>query len=150
MKIATKHQTDKSSHVNQRALYFGSQISIKRWGNGSEGRFGTTIHELTHAAHFDFDPSSYNTLVRKGYIPPFSSAKDGAKRSLETWATTAEIYLTNHWYSIVLRVDDYKFRQDNFQDRRIIDYIHNTSTGFDMMITLIKEQNMVQVILPIG
>lgn len=102
MKIAARHKAGTSSHINARSLYFGSQVSIQEWGRGSERVFGTTIHELTHAAHFDFDKSSYNALVKKGYIPPFFSARDGAKRLLETWATTAEVYLTNHWYRFVL------------------------------------------------
>lgn len=133
MKLAARKTTGASSHVNQRALYFGSQISIKEWRKNSENVFGTTIHELTHAAHFDFDKNSYNTLVKKGYIPPFSSAKDGAKRLLETWATTAEIYLTNHWYSIVLGKSDYQFKGTNHQDKRISDEKYYTSVGIDMI-----------------
>lgn len=138
MKIAARKQTGSSSHVNERALYFGSQISIKEWRKNSESVFGTTIHELTHAAHLSFDKSSYNTLVKKAYIPPFSSAKDSAKRLLETWATTAEIYLTNHWYSIVLGNSSYKFKTDNYQNQLIYNpnssrVKYYTSAGFDMI-----------------
>ncbi len=138
IKIAARKKSGTSSHMNARGLYGGSQVSILEWGKESDVVFGTTIHELTHASHFQFDRSSYNNLVKKAYIPPFSSAKDGAKRLLETWATTAEIFLTNHWYQIVLGESNYKFRYNDFQQRLIYDPKHSdtnyyTSAGIDMM-----------------
>lgn len=138
MKIAARHKDGDSSHANARSLYFGSQVSIQEWGEGSEKVFGTTIHELTHAAHFDFDKSSYNTLVQKGYIFGSSSTKDGARRLLETWATTAEVYLTNHWYRFVLGINNYSFEGEDLQDRLIYDPNYSdakyyTAVGIDMM-----------------
>lgn len=138
MKIAARKKTGTSSHANQRSLYFGSQISIQEWSRNSDRVFSSTIHELTHAAHHNFDKSSYNSLVKKAYIPPFSSAKDGAKRLLETWGTTAEIYLTNHWYIFVLGKNNYEFRENSLQLRLInnplnSDHKYYTSAGNDMI-----------------
>ena len=78
-------------------------IKIKKYGESSELIYGTTIHELAHAAHWRIDPLSWDDLVEQGYIYNGGSNNPGpagasALRLMESWATAVEIYLTNIRY----------------------------------------------------
>lgn len=78
-------------------------IKIKQYGEPSEEIYGTTIHELAHAAHWRVDPISWDSLVEQGYLFNFGSDNPGpagasARRLIESWATGVEIYLTNMRY----------------------------------------------------
>lgn len=83
-----------------------STIRIARYGETSEKVYGTTIHELAHASHWRFDKSSYNALVEDAWVEPFfggtfnnpSAQNRDARRTLESWATGVEIYLTRMRY----------------------------------------------------
>jgi hypothetical protein len=73
MKIAAREQRGTSSFSHARGdftLGLLAHIHIKQWGAPSDQVFGTTIHELAHAAHQEFDASAYNSLVWKGWISP--------------------------------------------------------------------------------
>ncbi|AUS06388.1 hypothetical protein [Pseudotamlana carrageenivorans] len=80
MKIAARLERDESSHIHQRRFILSAPIYIKTYGRESQAVFGTTIHELAHAAHWNFDRDAYNNLGAGGYV----LQKDGDKRTLET------------------------------------------------------------------
>jgi len=89
-------------------------IKIKKYGDASELVYGTTIHELAHAAHWRIDPISWDDLVEQGYIYNFGNNNPGpagasARRLMESWATAVEIYLTNMRYRR-LGPNNYKYR----------------------------------------
>ena len=83
-----------------------STIRIVTYGDPSEQVYGTTIHELAHAQHWRFDKSAYNDLVEDAWIEPFfgsgtdnpSTQNADARRTLETWATGVEVFLTRMRY----------------------------------------------------
>jgi len=104
MKIAAIENRGVSSHKPiARWLGIAPRIQIKRWGLNSEQVYGTTIHELDHAAHWRVDQGSYSNTVFNTYIansitPVIGNQEDNARRFLESWATGVEIYLTNLYY----------------------------------------------------
>ncbi|MBA4746790.1 MAG: hypothetical protein H2058_16205 [Muricauda sp.] len=98
-------------------------IKIKQYGEPSEEIYGTTIHELAHAAHWRIDPISWDDLVEQGYIYNGGSNNPGpagasARRLMESWATGVEIYLTNMRYRR-LGPNSYKYKTTNLQERPI-------------------------------
>jgi hypothetical protein len=114
-------------------------IKIKKYGDASELVYGTTIHELAHAAHWRIDPISWDDLVEQGYIYNGGSKNPGsagtsARRLMESWATGVEIYLTNMRYRR-LGPNSYKYQGKNLQDQKIEDGYKSkfyTTTFFDM------------------
>lgn len=98
-------------------------IKIKQYGESSEIVYGTTIHELAHAAHWRVDPISWDDLVEQGYLYNFGSSNPGpagasARRLMESWATGVEIYLTNMRYRR-LGPNSYDYQDTNLQNRKI-------------------------------
>ena len=138
MKIAAREQNGVSSHVHQRRFIHLAQIHIKEWGEKSQQVFGTTIHELAHAAHWNLDRSAYNNLVWDGYISDevFNNAHPGDVRTLETWATTVEILFALNRYKDMFNQPNYEYNHRNFQ-RRTINGCGScnfyTSAGYDMI-----------------
>jgi len=63
--INAKKLNDKSSYAHYRSLILGADILLKEWGSPTDEVFGTTIHELAHAAHREVDRFAYNSLVWK-------------------------------------------------------------------------------------
>ncbi|WP_127140290.1 hypothetical protein [Flagellimonas marinaquae] len=114
-------------------------IKIKKYGDPSERVYGTTIHELAHAAHWRVDPISWDNLVEQGYLYNFGSNNPGpegasARRLMESWATGVEIYLTNMRYRR-LGPNSYKYQGKNLQDQKIEDGYKSkfyTTTFYDM------------------
>ncbi len=104
MKIATFDTWNSSVHMNQIADWgILPAIYLRVDGAPSEIMYGTTIHELTHSAHYEMSPSAYNSLVWKAYLEPEAWLNDtdkykGAKRTMESWARAVEITLTNLRY----------------------------------------------------
>lgn len=107
IKIAAVETNEGPSSTKMQAGHgtFGivPHIKIKRYGLSSEKVYGTTIHELAHAAHWRVDPISWDDLVEQGYLYNFGSSNPGpagasARRLMESWATGVEIYLTNMRY----------------------------------------------------
>jgi hypothetical protein len=143
MKIAAREQNGVSSHVHQRRWIHLAQIHIKKWGEESQQVFGTTIHELAHAAHWAMDRSAYNNLVWDGYISDavFNNQNRGDVRTLETWATTVEILFALNRYRDMFNQPNYKYNLENFQFRKISDNNFYTSAGFDM-IDNINQRNV--------
>lgn len=150
MKIAAseEYNDDASSHSPWR--YLGTytilpQIVIKKWGDPSDEVYGTTIHELAHAAHWNLDPNSYSNIVWDAYTnvfftPPVFNANSpmgptahNNRRLLETWATTIETLFTRRRYLDQFSVAGYTYNDNNFQDQFILDDIHYTSAGIDML-----------------
>ena len=97
-----------------------STIRISAYGRSSEVVYGKTIHELAHAAHWRFDRNSYDALVEDAWIEPFlggnfnnpSTQNRDARRTLETWATGVEVYLTRIRYRR-LGPSDYEYQTRN-------------------------------------
>jgi len=96
-------------------------IKIKQYGLTSDRVYGTTIHELAHAAHYASASIWYGGIVKEAYIYNLGSDNPGpagasARRFLESWATGVEIYLTQLHY-VGLGSNGYKYRTENLQNR---------------------------------
>ncbi|MBB1193024.1 hypothetical protein DNC80_04990 [Flavobacterium sp. SOK18b] len=147
MKIAAREVNDKSSTVKVREIWLGAQISLREWSSPADKVYGTTIHELAHAAHREVDFGSYNNVVWDAYTSPCAPSAescdhpgptgDNNRRLLETWATTVEIVMTLQRYNVRFINPTYTVYRDlrfnNYQDRRITANRFYTSVGFDMM-----------------
>jgi hypothetical protein len=151
IKIASREINDQSSAVKAREIWFGAYISIKSWGAASEKVYGTTIHELAHAAHRELDTPSYNNIVFDAYTNPCVSGcndlgpvADNNRRLLETWATTVETLFVLDRYRDKFGILNYSVYQNvlnlvNFQLRPILQR-HYTSVGFDLIDNLNQRQ----------
>lgn len=142
MKITAKEIRDKSFHAPEQGtggavlgFFTGgpigavvgraltSTIRIAAYGRPSEVVYGTTIHELAHAAHWRFDRGSYDALVEDAWVEPFfglnldnpSTQNRDARRTLETWATGVEVYLTRMRYKR-LGPSGYEYRLTDLND----------------------------------
>ncbi|MDV7188457.1 hypothetical protein R3X25_14285 [Lutibacter sp. TH_r2] len=145
MKIAARESApwgipSSFSHLRSE-LTFGlsAQIHIKAYGRSSDNVYGTTIHELAHAAHWEVDSSSYNNLVRDSFLSGSSEVKNRNRRLLETWPTTVEIMLTVDRYRNKFSLTDYEYGNSdgfdlrNFQRKTVASENHYTSCGWDML-----------------
>jgi hypothetical protein len=116
-----------------------SQISIRKWGSPSDEIYGTTIHELAHAAHSVLDRGSYDNLVRDAWIIPWEGGVvvNNNKRTLETWARTVETVMTLDRYETNFGNPNYSVYKNNFrnnyQNQTIFEENHYTSAGIDLM-----------------
>ncbi|MDT0642187.1 hypothetical protein RM553_05010 [Zunongwangia sp. F363] len=131
------------SHIkNDLSLGIAAQIHIKAWTRSSDRIYGTTIHELAHAAHSMVDRGSYDNLVRDAYIIPWQggAVENNNRRLLETWAKTVEIVFAlkryrddagNPAYSYFTQSNG--FNLSNYQRVRISEENHYTSGGYDMI-----------------
>ncbi|MHB0756917.1 hypothetical protein [Polaribacter sp. M15] len=155
MRIRARLKNGRSSYVKARRIWNGSDISLKAWGDPSDLVYGTTIHELAHAAHRNVDSRAYNSLVWKGYTGPcveqygslgISNTCDepysvgaSARRVMETWATTVEIVLTNLRYKSYLRDYDFEYglwnstSTNNRQNFPLESQPYYTSLGYDLI-----------------
>ncbi len=145
MKIAARELNDQSSTVKAREIWFCAYISIKSWGRASDQVYGTTIHELAHAAHRQVDTQSYNNVVYDAYTNPCVSSggcnnlgptADNNRRLLETWPTTVEIFFVLDRYKTKFGLTNYSVYKNNFlnnlQSQTIAGNRYYTSVGFDM------------------
>lgn len=128
MKIAAREKDGTSSFIHQRRFIELAQIHIKQWGEESQYVYGTTIHELAHAAHWNLDRNSYNNLGFDGYI----GGNDGDKRTLETWARTVEIMMTLNRYRVKFNQPNYRYMFE-LQNQSIESEKYYTSAGYDMI-----------------
>ena len=149
LRIKARLENNRSSYVKVRRIWLGADISLQAWGDRSDLVFGTTIHELVHAAHREVDGSAYNSLVWKAYSSPCAPSAEScdhpgptgasARRVIETWATTVEIVLTNLRYKSYLGNPNYEYGQwrfpslNNMQRVRISDNNFYTSVGYDLI-----------------
>ncbi|WP_299064808.1 hypothetical protein [uncultured Polaribacter sp.] len=142
MRIRARLKNGTSSYVKARRLWNGSDISLQAWGDPSDLVYGTTIHELAHAAHRKVDGSAYNSLVSKGYsfaVYQTDAVSNSAKRVMETWATTVEIALTNLRYKSYLRDNNFEYglwkdpSTNNRQNFPLESQPIYTSLGYDLM-----------------
>ncbi len=151
VKIAARELNDKSSTVKAREIWFGALISIKEWGEASEKVYGTTIHELAHAAHRKIDTPSYNNVVFDAYTNPCVSGcddlgptGDNNRRLLETWPTTVEILFVLDRYRNKLGITNYSVYLENglenLQRQTVFDERYYTSVGFDLIDDLNQRQ----------
>lgn len=148
MKIAAREINGGStgssySHIkNDLTLGIAAQIHIKAWTRSSDRIYGTTVHELAHAAHSIVDRGSYDNIVRDAYIIPWQggTVKNNNRRLLETWAKTVEIVFALKRYrddagnpAYAHFTQDDGFNLNNYQRVRIADENHYTSGGYDMI-----------------
>lgn len=130
-----------SSYSHSRAdLTFGlaPQIHIKQWGSAADIVYGTTIHELTHAAHSVLDRINYDLLVKDAFFGDFSAAiRNRNRRLLETWPTTVEIVMTLDRYKTKFGDTNYFVYKNtnivNYQNQTISSTNHYTSCGYDLI-----------------
>jgi len=148
MKIAAREINGGStgssySHIrNDLTLGLLAQVHIKAWNRSSDRVFGTTIHELAHAAHSVVDRGSYDNLVRDGWIIPWQggAVKNNNRRCLETWASTVEIAFALNRYRDHFNQLNYEYtllpnglHLRNRQNQTIDYDNHYTSAGWDMI-----------------
>ena len=147
LRIRARKVNGRSSHAEARRLYNWADISLKAWGDASDLVYGTTIHELAHAAHKNIDRGAYVNLTWKGWISPCLPSAEScdhpgptgasARRVMETWATTVEIVLTNLRYRSYLSDNNFTYGQwENSQNKqnwpsRLQPYY--TSLGYDLI-----------------
>lgn len=143
LKIKARLESGKSSYVKARRIWFGSDISLQAWGKKTDEVFGTTIHELAHAAHREVDRSAYNSLVWKGYTSPCAPSAEScdhpgptganARRLMETWASTVEHFMVKQRYKNHFKVSNYTYYRVFLQRQTISQSNFYTSAGIDMM-----------------
>ena len=122
-------------------MYKNYLLQAKEYGERSDQVVGTTIHELAHASHWNMDRANYNRIVWKSYIDPaiahggdLNPDNKRARRLLETWATTVEIYLTREYYRENY-FSTYRYVRNDLQEK-YIDRFENdnyyTTCGYDI------------------
>ena len=130
------------SHIkNDLSLGIAAQIHIKAWSRSSDRIYGTTVHELAHASHSMVDRGSYDNIVRDAWIIPWQggAVENNNRRLLETWARTVEIMFSLKRYRDDAGNPNYEYGNSdrrnyrNLQNLRILDEIHYTSAGYDMI-----------------
>lgn len=146
LKIAAREKNGESSYVKARRIWFGADISIQVWGDSNDNVFGTTIHELAHAAHREVDKSAYNNIVWDAYTSPCAPSAEScdhpgptgasARRTLETWATTVEILFALNRYRDMFNQPDYEYYFKNRQDLHVNSQPFYTSLGYDLIDTI--------------
>ena len=155
IKIAAREENNRSSYVKARRIWFGADISLQAWGDPSDQVYGTTIHELAHAAHREVDGGAYNNVVFDAYTSPCAPSAESCdnpgptgknnRRLLETWASTVEIVFVLKRYKDYFNQPNYMYGDDlNYQQRYIISSGRNnsyTSGGYDMIDT-VNQRNL--------
>ena len=147
MKIAAIEVNDESGHV---PFFSGITaqilpiIYLKEWGEPSDQVYGTTIHELAHAAHRNLDLNTYNKVVWDAYTnvalnfplgninSPMGPTAHNNRRLMETWATTIETLFTRRRYREQFGLANYTYTFNNFQNLTTGE-LHYTSAGVDML-----------------
>jgi hypothetical protein len=149
IKIAAREENNRSSYVKARRIWFGADISLQAWRDPSDEVYGTTIHELAHAAHREVDGNAYNDVVFDAYTSPCAPSAESCdnpgptgknnRRLLETWASTVEIVFVLNRYKVIFNQPSYTYGSDtNYQRRFITSSGRNnsyTSAGYDMVDT---------------
>lgn len=151
IKIAAREVDGKSSYVDARTIYHGADISIKAWGEPSDEVYGTTVHELAHAAHREVDRDAYNNVVFDAYTSPCAPSAESCnfpgptgnnnRRFMETWAQTVETVFVLERYRDDAANPGYEYLLNNFQRQTIVADNHYTSAGLDLMDNI--NQNIV-------
>lgn len=132
MKIAaiTKHtEKDSFAALWKRTGGILSSLHLREWDRTSDRVYGTTIHELAHAAHWDLDRDNLRYLTVKRADPwngePYAAV-------MESWARGVEWRLTQHRYEDRLNVSNYRYRL-NMQTIQTADERIYTSLVVDLM-----------------
>lgn len=129
--INAQQKSGRSNYVKARRLILAADISLKAWGSPTDKVFGTTIHELAHAAHREVDRSAYNSLVWKGYTSPCTPSTEScdnpgltganARRLMETWASTVENFIVRERYENYYNVQGFNYTNGyNYLQRKTI------------------------------
>lgn len=146
---STPFEDKNSSHATIRRLIGSSDIKLCVWQTNHSNIYGTTIHELAHSAHYEFNRPGYNKLVEDGHIEPWlpwgesysnpvGPTARSARRTLETWATTVELMFVQRRYGLspntILNANvdnDYQQLMQNQNVQNMNPFY--TSCGFDLI-----------------
>jgi hypothetical protein len=159
IKIAAREENDKSSYIKARRIWFGADISLQAWGDPSDQVYGTTVHELTHAAHRELDGNAYNDVVFDAYTSPCAPSAESCdypgptgnnnRRLMETWAQTVETVFVLKRYRDDTGNSGYEYLLSNFQKQTILGDNHYTSAGLDLMDNINQRNVYSDIDLPI-
>ncbi|MFV8356176.1 hypothetical protein ACNQGB_08370 [Flavobacterium sp. XS1P32] len=143
MKIAAREVAGASYHIHtpsELTIGLYPRVVVKEWGSAADKIYGTTIHELTHAAHSVLDRINYDLLVKDAFFGDFSAAiRNRNRRLLETWPTTVEVVMTLERYRTKFGDSSYEYGNTNgffyrnMQRKTILEDNLYTSCGFDMI-----------------
>ncbi|MGL1884939.1 MAG: hypothetical protein OCD76_00380 [Reichenbachiella sp.] len=124
MKIAAQTSNDQNEKNSKNKSWqrFGGilpTIHLRRYKGASENVYGTTIHELTHSAHWNMHREAFKTLVKNAYIPPYNwFAPSQSKAVIESWADGVEWVMTKWRYNNKFGNTNYQY-DVNYQNRKI-------------------------------
>lgn len=169
IKIGAMGNDANSSHIP-----FGSNITVgllpdiylQEENSFAFEIFGEITHELAHAAHRELDYNTYNNVVWDGYTnvfltppignldSPLGPTANNNRRLMETWATLLETAITFKRYRVKYGVTNFNYLDQNFQDQEILEDIHYTSAGIDMIegtngLPIINQRTIFGVDFPI-
>ncbi|KAA1245442.1 hypothetical protein [Aquimarina sp. RZ0] len=120
IKISANFNTNPNKAPGHAALYariggIFPSIYIRRWGDDEEAIYGTTIHELAHAAHWDMDREAFRFLAKNAYLNPGlpKEAKEHFERVIESWPEGVEWQFTTHRYRRLTNNPQYSYVQGN-------------------------------------
>ena len=146
IKIAAREINGTSHYVKAKQIYFGAQISLQKWGRPSDEVYGTTVHELAHAAHKKVHAASYNNLVWKAYTWPcldfgscepssLTTSQKNARRLLESWPNAVEVEFVLARYKKPHNNYSVYFNDlsENLQKQTIVGQPFYTSIGRDLI-----------------
>lgn len=121
------------SHTRaEMTMGLSAHIHIKAWERDSDEVYGTTIHELAHAAHWFLDHDNYDDIVQDYLFGLTEEVRDNNRRLLETWASTVETLFTLRRYRDQFGIVNYLYRDNNLQNITLAEE-HYTSAGIDMI-----------------
>ncbi|MDO5637303.1 MAG: hypothetical protein Q4G18_08640 [Myroides sp.] len=148
MKIAARKSSpwgvpSSFSHIRSQVSFgLSAQIHIKEWGSNCERIFGTTIHELAHAAHWTVDKLSYDNMVRGSLFNLSETQRNHYQRLRETWPTTVETMFALERYRNGFNIAGYEYKRHpqeirvnfgNLQRQTTAGERFYTSGGYDML-----------------
>ncbi|WP_271783019.1 hypothetical protein [Aquimarina algiphila] len=136
IKIAAKFNSNKSSHAAPYARPGGilPTIYIRNWERGAEFVYGTTIHELAHAAHWDMDRNAFKILASNAFLNIHLSKgeRENFERVIESWPEGVEWQFTTHRYRTLANNSQYSYQFGN-QDETVQERPIYTTVVLDLM-----------------
>ncbi len=88
--IAGKEESGTSTYLSFKDFAFAAEVTVKAGNKNSQNIYGTTIHELTHASHWEIGYNNSQYVVDEIFSEPFLP---------ESWATGVAAVITNDIYN---------------------------------------------------
>lgn len=137
IKIGVVNNSATSNYFDVNGAFYGSQVKINFESNSLElnGRyiFGTTIHELAHASHWELGFTSVEWLTN-----------NNKKRFSEAWAIGVEYKITNDVYQslsfVPPLINNYVYNYQSNQNYTLAQ-IPNQVTYFPLFVDLMDNLN---------